>query len=431
MTETIFKNVLVFDGDKDVTYKYVILGEGKIKRLIETDESFDLPEDAIVINATGYTLMPGFIDSHVHTSVEGLRDALKFGVTTELEMMGGFTKKGRTLQLTGKKGLADVFSAGMGLTAPKGHPDELVPDTGDIPDFVLKEMEAMTDEEREAFIKAHEEQHKHEETMVLDSPESAITFVQKQVEDGADYIKIMIEEGSVLAAPGLPILSDDILRAGVDEAHRLGKIVLAHTLTAEASKKAVELGVDGLAHLFIDRPDWTDELVQLIKDNNVFVIPTLVLSGSISGNITNEISEDPRVVTKLSDDWIKTLSASFHTAPYIDFQKSLDNTIDLFRNGVRILAGTDVSVPVPSLGGLAHGASVHHELQLLVKAGLTTKEALATATSVPAKTFGLTDRGVIEEGAKADLLLVKGNPIENISDTLSIVGVWKDGVLQD
>jgi imidazolonepropionase-like amidohydrolase len=79
---------------------------------------------------------------------------------------------------------------------------------------------------------------------------------------------------------------------------------------------------------------------------------------------------------------------------------------------------------------MVHGASLHHELQLLVRAGLTPLEALRAATSIPARRFGLLDRGKIVSGARADLLLVEGNPVENISDTLNIVSVWRQGVKQ-
>ncbi len=100
----------------------------------------------------------------------------------------------------------------------------------------------------------------------------------------------------------------------------------------------------------------------------------------------------------------------------------------LHKAGVDILAGSDVSEPLPIPGGLAHGASLHHELQLLVAAGLTPVEALRSATSVPARRFGLTDRGRVARGARADLLLVKGDPTTNITDTLNIHSIWRRGV---
>ena len=96
-----------------------------------------------------------------------------------------------------------------------------------------------------------------------------------------------------------------------------------------------------------------------------------------------------------------------------------------------ILAGTDVSEPIPTLGGLAHGASLHREPQLLVSAGLTPLEALRAATSTPARRFGLTDRGRIAPGLRADLLLVDGDPTTTISDTLSVRMVWRRGVEQE
>ena len=79
------------------------------------------------------------------------------------------------------------------------------------------------------------------------------------------------------------------------------------------------------------------------------------------------------------------------------------------------------------LGGLAHGASVHHEQQYLVEAGLTPVEALRAATSTPARRVGLTDRGRIAPGLRADLLLVDGDPTTVIGDTLNTRAVWRRG----
>lgn len=95
--------------------------------------------------------------------------------------------------------------------------------------------------------------------------------------------------------------------------------------------------------------------------------------------------------------------------------------------GVDLLAGTDASLPLPFLGGLAHGASVHHELQYLVRAGLTPAQALRAATSTTARRFGLDDRGRIAEGRRADLVLVDGDPTTTISDTLNIRAIWRRG----
>ncbi|HEY2063742.1 MAG TPA: amidohydrolase family protein [Amycolatopsis sp.] len=93
--------------------------------------------------------------------------------------------------------------------------------------------------------------------------------------------------------------------------------------------------------------------------------------------------------------------------------------------GVELLAGTDAA----HLGapGLAHGASLHDELRLLEAGGLTPLEALAAATRRPADRFGLTDRGRIEPGAAADLVLVDGDPTTRLSATLNTREVWRRG----
>jgi imidazolonepropionase-like amidohydrolase len=90
-----------------------------------------------------------------------------------------------------------------------------------------------------------------------------------------------------------------------------------------------------------------------------------------------------------------------------------------------VLAGTDAA----HLGapGTAHGASLHDELRLLTVAGWTPASALRAATALPARRFGLADRGRIEPGKRADLLLVDGDPTRTISDTLLIRAVWRQG----
>lgn len=421
---TAITNARIFDGEKVIESRSVVIKGDTIITV-----GGDIPADATVIDAGNATLLPGLIDAHVHTSVGGLRDALRFGVTTELEMNGDFTERGRAIQLKNVDDAADVRSAGTAITAPGGHPDELLPDDGEIPAFILKELEKLSEEEREAMLAAYA--HDHEEVPQVTTVEEAIKHVRAQVENGADYIKIMIEEGTVMGAPGLPVLSDEILKAAVEEAQKHDKLVIAHVLTAHSSQTAIELGVDGLGHLFIDRPAYTAEVVRAIVDSGAFVTPCLVLNASIIGNPAAELANDPRVRSRLSPEWIDILNASFNTFPQGKMENSFKNVMDLHRAGVDILVGTDVApVPVPNLGGLAHGASVHHELQLLVAAGFTPIEALQSATSKPARRFGLKDRGRIAEGGRADLVLVNGDPTTRISDTLSIGAVWFKGALQ-
>ncbi len=357
---------------------------------------------AIVIDAHGATLLPGLIDAHVHTDFAGLHDALLFGVTTELEMMGRWSVKERK-KVAARDDIADVRSPGMGVTPPGGHPSQYIKTSSNL---LLRWFF------RFPFVSTSEE---------------AVRFVGKQVANGADYIKIFIEDGSTIGFPGLRAISNEILLAATNEAHRLGKLAIAHVTTVEGCGRAISAGVDGLAHLFFDRRP-TPELVTAIAASGCFVTPTLVTLSSAFGNSAATLAADERVRSRLSKKWLDSLGRSMNVYPQGRLEDAYASVMALHKAGVDLLAGSDVSEPIPSLGGLAHGASLHHELQLLVAAGLTPIEALRAATSNPARRFGLTDRGRIVSGARADLVLVDGDPTANIADTLSIRRVWRRGV---
>lgn len=360
-----------------------------------------VPGGATVIDAQGATLLPGLIDSHVHTDMEGLREALSFGVTTELEMQGHWSPKKRR-GIAARRDIADLRTSCMGITPPGGHPSQYMASSKNI---LLK-----------LFFKFP----------FVSTPEEAVAFVSKQVANGADYIKIFIEDGSTVGYPGLNVTSDETLRAAVSQAHELGKLAIAHVTTFEGAQKAIAGGVDALAHLFFDR-EITPELTAAIASSGAFVVPTLVTLSSAFGNDSADLAANPHVSARLSKKWLDSLSRSMNVYPQGNMQAAFSSVLALHRAGVDILAGCDVSDPLPMLGGLAHGVSLHRELQLLVEAGLTPAEALRAATSTPARRFGLSDRGRIAVGARADLLLVDGDPLTTIGDTLSIREVWRQG----
>src|ERR1035437_1388527 len=359
---TALKNVHVFDGENIVDDKLILI-EGE--RILSIGGV--IPTGATVIDAHNATLMPGLIDAHVHTDIDGLHDALLFGVTT-----------------------------------PGGHPSQYMKSSNNL---LLRFFY------RYPFVS---------------TPEEAVKFVKKQVANGADYIKIFIEDGTTVGFPGLRVTSNETLLAAVNEAHLLGKMAIAHVTTFEGGKKAILAGVDGLAHLFFDRKS-TPELISAIASSGAFVTPTLVTLSTAFGNSAAELATDKRVSSRLSKKWLNSLSRSMNVYPQGKLEDAFASVKALHNAGVDILAGSDVSEPIPILGGLAHGASLHHELQLLVDAGLKPIEALRSATSIPARRFGLTDRGRIVPGARADLLLVDGDPITKISDTLSILNIWRSG----
>jgi len=136
------------------------------------------------------------------------------------------------------------------------------------------------------------------------------------------------------------------------------------------------------------------------------------------------VVEDPAVAPFLSDKQKGILGVKWPSIHPERLATAEANTIALFNAGVPILAGTDA--PIPSE---AHGVTIHEELALLVKAGLTPTQALNAATAKPAAVFSLWDRGRIAPGLRADLVLIDGNPTVDITASRRIDSIWKNGYL--
>jgi imidazolonepropionase-like amidohydrolase len=400
MAITAITGARVFDGEQVIGMRTVVLDGAGIAAV-----GGPVPPGATVVDAAGGTLLPGLIDSHVHTDPDGLRLALRFGTTTELEMMGHWTPEERAA-IAGDD-VADLRSAGMGITPPGGHPSEYGPPTDAFPDGPPTGF---------SFP-------------FCSTPAEAATMIGQQLAEGYDYVKVMIEDGTVVGHPGLTVISDDVLTAAVREAHRHGKLAIAHATTIDGARRAVRAGIDGLAHMWADGPAAPD-IVADIARAGTFVTPTLTVLSSATGHPGSRFAADERVSSRLSPQWLDALRGSMNVYPQGNLDDALGAVAALQAAAVDILAGTDVSSPDPAFGGMAHGASVHHELQLLVTAGLTPVQALRAATATPARRFGLTDRGRITPGARADLLLVDGDPTTTIADTLSIRAVWRRGARQ-
>jgi imidazolonepropionase-like amidohydrolase len=336
----------------------------------------------------GRTLLPGLIDAHVHTSETGLGDALRFGVTTELDMFGdpamlAEAKPGRrSLRRTAR---ADLWSAGIGVTVPGGHP--LVPGW-DFPRL---------------------------------TPDAApAAFVAARVSEGSDYIKLVIETGG---NPPFETLTPEQVNAVVAAAHRHRKLAVAHAERVAHVRTAIEAGVDGLVHVAIDAP-LDDAMVRAIRDLGAFVVPTVpVLDCGISAD---DLLADPRVQPYLSDEQTYLLHQRKPVCRPSFRELSLVNLARLHAAGVPTIAGTDAPLP-----GTANGASMYGELDALVEAGLPPRAALAAATGVTARAFGLADRGRILPGRRADLLLVAGDPLADIKAIRDLELVLKNGYAVD
>jgi imidazolonepropionase-like amidohydrolase len=385
----VFRDVRVFDGERLIPATTVVVRGGRIEAI---GLALPQPAGAMVIDGAGKTLLPGLIDAHTHAWGDALTRALQFGVTTELDMFTdhAFAQARRAEQRAGNvPGRADIWSAGTLVTAPGGHGTEY----------------GLT-------------------VPTLVSAADGQAFVDARLAEGSDYIKIIYDDG---AAYGLtfPTLTEPAMKAVIDAAHARKRLAVVHIGSARGAVEAIDAGADGLAHLFVDRaPD--SGFGRLAAAHHAFVIPTLTVNESVTGVPSGAtLVTDPQIEPFLTGAERTSLGTAFsHKAGSpVDLHHAFAAVRLLEDAGVPILAGTDAPNP-----GTAHGASLHRELELLVQAGLSPASALAAATSVPARVFGLTDRGRIAPGLRADLVLVTGDPTADVRVTRAIVGVWKGGV---
>jgi imidazolonepropionase-like amidohydrolase len=382
-TPFIIRNVSVFDGEKLIDANSVTVYDGKISAV---GKDLPVPAGAQVIDGTGDTLLPGLIDSHVHLwKHDELRQALVFGNTTVLDMFMWWqmAKQWKQKELQGASDIADFRTAGFAFATLGGHGNENpAADT------------------------------------TITRPEQAQAKVDERIAQGSDYIKIFYENG-----PRFPAMPKGVMEAIVSAAHKRGKMVIVHGTSLDI----VNAGADGLAHLPIVKlaePQWVDGL----KAHHMFVITTIAYTDFhlTPGRLAAKLPDDPLMRPYLGPISLQALSMpQWHNSDteHLSYADSETNLRALREAGVPLLAGTDATNEI--------GALLHVELELMVRAGIPPSEALADATSVPARVFSLTDRGRIAPGLRADLLLVRGDPTKDIRKTRDIVAIWKQGVRVD
>lgn len=219
------------------------------------------------------------------------------------------------------------------------------------------------------------------------------------MDEGVDYIKIIAD------VPGHEQAVLDRIQA---EAEKHGKLTVAHTAQYAAFERSLRAGFDVLTHVPMDKA--VDETItERMREQKTVAVPTL----SMMEGMTNSW-----VLWGIS--WL-TLSAERNRS----FEAALQSVAGMREAGVPILAGTDANNS--GIMTIAAGKSLHHELELLVRAGSTALEALRAATSLAAHHFSLQDRGRVAPGWRADLVLVGGKPDEDITVTQQILRVWSAG----
>ena len=385
------RNVRLFDGTRVVPNATVVISDGLI---VAAGPKVTVPEGAQVVDGTGKTLLPGLIDAHTHVYGPALERALRFGVTTELDMFTSVAtlKQQKAEQAGGNVATrADIFSAGTLVTVAGGHGTEYFP----IPTFA--------------------------------PGGDAQAFIDERIAEGSDYIKLVYEDGKPFGIDFQSLTKEDLGKL-IAATHKRGKLAVVHISSLTGARVAIDAGADALVHLFGNVPPDAD-LGKFIAAHRAFVVPTLTVIESTAGVQSGAVLiDDARLKPFLAADEMRQLRSSFPKRA--GSTQNIDNAFATVKQlkaaGARILAGTDAPNP-----GTTHGASMHRELELLVQAGLTPVEALTAATSAPAAAFSLEDRGRIAPGLRADLLLVDGDPTRDIAATRGIVTVWKGGIALD
>ncbi|AKR54837.1 peptidase M38 [Devosia sp. H5989] len=400
MSSTLFTGGRVLDAEVGVLREGldVLIQDGTIRAVGQ-----NLSADARKIDLDGKTLMPGLIDCHVHVVAETLNlwsniiaptslAALRSARVMEEALQRGFT----TLRDLGgadiglvqgvEDGLIDgprLVICGKGLTVTGGHAD-LRPRTDDRPTMMHERLGSMG--------------------YVVDGVDECRKVAREMIKGGAKFIKIMANGG--VSSPNDPIesiqFSRDEILAMVEEAENAGIYVAAHVYTDAAIRRCAELGVRSLEHCNLISP----ETAKIAADKGCIAVPTLVAYEALH------------------------LEGKRFGFGETEFAK-----IDTVRRGglASLEIMRDAGLPMAFGSDLLGELRSYHcmEFELLAKV-LTPAEILRSVTTVGAELCQMTGEiGVVAEGAKADLIVVDGNPLEDVSvlmgDGARIPLIMRDG----
>lgn len=373
---TAFVDGTVFVGNGRILEHGTVLVDGE--RIIKVSEgSTNVPGDAQRIPLNGGILFPGFIDAHIHICIDGGPDpmtgslaepvtmtALKAANFARETLMGGVTS---IRDMGGREGVDLVLKQAI--------------QSGIIPGprmLVSGRLICMTGG------------HGWPLGCEANGPDEVRKAAREQIKAGVDIVKLMATGGVLTPAvePGCEQFTEDELRAGIEEAHKAGKRTATHAMGTKGILNALRAGIDSIEHgVYLN-----EEAVSIMKDKDVPLIPTISALHHIESRGTEAGIPDYAVD--------KTLKVK----PYHN------ESIRMAREaGVKVAMGTDAGTPFN-----LHGKNLG-EIVLLVDRGFSALEALEAGTRIAAEALGLDkDLGTIEEGKLADLVVVAGNPIDDV-----------------
>jgi imidazolonepropionase-like amidohydrolase len=361
--------------------------------------------DVAVVDLSGATCLPGFIDLHVHLSQESnpksyeerfrlddidfgyraiayARRTLEAGFTTVRDLNGEVALHLRDAINQGYVPGPRIYAAGKSIATTGGHAD---PTNG-----FSNEL-------------AHLIGPPGPTEGVVNGVDDARQAVRQRYKDGADVIKITATGGvlSYAKSADAPQFTVDEVRAVVETAKDYGYRVAAHAHGKEGMRRAIEGGVTSIEHgTFMD-----DEIMALMKQHGTWYVPT-ISAGRFVAEKAKVPGYFPEIVRPKAERVGAMIQQTFAQA---------------YRAGVRVGFGTDQGVA-------PHGENAK-EFLYMVEAGMPPAVALQTATWNAAQVLGVADLGQLAPGYRADVVAVPGNPVDDIGLTTRVSFVMKDGVV--
>ncbi|OLN83102.1 Adenine deaminase 2-like protein 2 [Colletotrichum chlorophyti] len=371
MTKIIIQDVHIFNGENVLPPSYVVItrSEGNIQDRM--DDCSDAETSDIAVDGKNCTLIPGLVDANVNIkgTVTALRTFASHGVTTVIDLSSN-TEQIQALRVyaAGKQGLPTVLSCGTQIAPFRDH---------------------------------QRKPHDNTNETVIHTREDATSYVSSRASgpDRSDFIQVDVDIHS---------LSDELLRTIVDAAHTHDKLTIARTARKASYHRAMKAGFDIFTHAPLDEPLDAELAREMAAQKKVFV-PTLTAS---RGHAAPRQGANP--------------GPAFRTA----YKNAVKSVHVAYEAGVTICAGTTANMnPGDQTPGdqIPFGESLHEELRLLTEAGMHPLDVLRAATCLAAKAFRLHDRGIVRGGLRADLLLIDGNPLEDITATCRVRKVWIQG----
>ncbi len=343
-------------------------------------------EDAQVIDAPDGTLLPGLIDMHFHQFLLLMEPVGKSSEVTfrrdEL-IATKILKAARAAKVWLQAGVTTIRDAGAGhnlaVAMKEAIEDGLTPGPRVIPSGALI---AQT-----GGLRAGNE----DIAVEITGPVEARRAAREQLKAGVEVLKIYGASsiggggGRLVGPPGWPQLTVEEITAVCEEAHKANRLASAHAVSTASIKNVIRGGVDWVDHAdFLD-----DEAIEMLLETKTPIVPTMAIGWSLE-HFGVEMGFGPHIAKMAAEVGVS----------------SMEGLRKAYKAGVVIATGTDADNP---------RASVAQECRLLTEAGMSPMEAILAATRTPARILRLDDKiGTVEEGKLADLLLVEGNPAEEI-----------------